>query len=198
MDLVSSLNKNLQYSTEACSYVIKTLAMGGANWDQYTGPGSWEDCIKDFSAKICAPKKDPVDICLYEKVRPEYKKKLASAKTMLEKMRIIAEEVKDKKCGNCGEFSALAFIYLYDKGVRPLDWMSLEGGDHAFVVIGQDKNRIAGKILSWGPDAVICDSWGQGFRKGDKRSGTYPATQFNSRMGGLVAFTGVNSLHREK
>lgn len=194
---MSKLKTNLKHSADACNYVIKTIIQGGANWDQYHGPGSWEDCIQTSSEKACAPKKDPVDVCLYEKLRPDYKKKLSIAKTMLDKMRIIANETKSQKCGNCGEFSVLAFMYLYDKGVRPLDWVSLVGGDHAFVVIGRDAKSDAKNFLTWGVSAVICDPWGQGFRSGDKKTGTYPATAFKSRMSGLVTFSGVKSIHRE-
>lgn len=195
---MSSLKANLQHSTNACNFVIKTLRLGGANWDQYRKPDtSWEYCIQTQTEKACAPMKDPVDICLYEQVRPAYRKKVADAKTMLEKIKIIADEVKRKQCGNCGEFSALAFMYLFDKGIRPLDWMSLVGGDHAFVVIGRDKKGDVSKPLNWGPSAVICDPWGQGFRSGDKKTGTYPASSFTSQMGGLVSFSGIRSLHRE-
>lgn len=194
---MGNLTTNLGHSSDACRFVIKTIKHGGANWDQYSGPGSWEDCIKKNDAKTCAPLKDPVDICLYDKVRPDYKKKISAAKTMIAKMRIIADEVKKQRCGNCGEFSVLAFMYLYDKGVRPLDWMSLVGGDHAFVLIGRQSKSDANNVLTWGKNAAVCDPWGQGFRSGDKKTGTYPGTAFNSRMGGLVAFKGVKSLHRE-
>lgn len=195
---MSSLKANLQHSTNACAYVVSTLRLGGANWDQYRKPDtSWEYCIQTQTEKACAPKKDPVDICLYEQVRPAFRRKIASAKTMLEKIKIISEEAKLKQCGNCGEFSALAFMYLYQKGVRPLDWMALVGGDHAFVVIGRDKKGSVDKPLSWGPTAAICDPWGQGFRSGDTNTGTYAASTFASQMGGLVSYSGIKSLHRE-
>ncbi|WP_299438096.1 hypothetical protein [uncultured Rhodospira sp.] len=108
----------------------------------------------------------------------------------------MAETAAKNSCGNCGEFSAVAFIYLYDKGVRPIDWMSLTGGDHAFVVIGRAAGD-ANDVDQWGSIAAVCDPWGQGFRGGDKKTGTYPGTKFKTQMGGLVSFTGVKSIHRE-
>lgn len=66
-------------------------------------------------------------------------------------------------CGNCNEQASLAFIYLRDKGVFPLDLVNkqndfLNYGGHSFVVIG----RIAKKVKpdEWGSDAVICDPHG--------------------------------------
>ncbi len=149
---MSTLDINLTHSRDACTYVLNTLTLGGANWDQYQDPkNSWEDCVNSNKGKkYCDALKDPVDICLYDKVRPGYKTKIVKAKTMLEKLRIIANKVKQEKCGNCGEFSALAFMYLYDKGVRPIDWMSLVGGDHAFVVIGRESKSNANDVLTWG------------------------------------------------
>ena len=53
----------------------------------------------------------------------------------------------------------MAFVYLYDKGVRPLAWLCLsEGGDHRFVVLGNMSTQIT-KPETWGPDAVVCDPW---------------------------------------
>ena len=193
-----SLAVNLAHSKRACRYVLRTVSVEGANWDQYRGSStSYEGCLaRGGSLAMCTAYKDSVDICLYDDVRPTVRRLRIGVSSMLRQIRIIARESRNKKCGNCGEFSALAFIYLYDLGVRPLDWMSLVGGDHAFVVLGRE-NADPNDHRNWGPKAVICDPWGQGFRHGDIRTGTYPASRFASRMGGLVSFTGVRSLHRE-
>lgn len=192
---MSLLTVNLNHSRKACNYVIKTLSEGGANWDQYqNSSSSWEYCVQTYGEAACRSKKDPVDICLYDKLRPSYLRKIRSLKTMLEKIQLMADESENFKCGNCGEF---AFMYLYDDNVRPIDWMALVGADHAFVVIGRDKNSTANNILSWGGSAAICDPWGQGFRSNDAKTGTYPASAFKVQMGGLVKYTGVKSLHRE-
>lgn len=192
-----SLSANTTHSKKACEYILNIIKMKGANWDQYRGAASFEGCLKSGGSYVsCSVHKDTVDICLYDQVRPTVRTLTIGASTMLEQMEIIAEQSKLKKCGNCGEFSALAFIYLYKKGVRPLDWMALVGGDHAFVVIGRD-NADANDYAHWGSNAVVCDPWGQGFRSGNVATGTYAGTAFNTRMRGLVPFTGVRSLHRE-
>jgi hypothetical protein len=183
-----NLDHNLQVARQAVNYVLVQTGMKGANWDAYGTNPSYEH---DGDAY-----KDALDVCVYDVVRPTYMTLLRGAKSMLDKIRIIANTARKNKCGNCGEFSALAFIYLYDLGVRPLDWMGLLGGDHAFVVIG----RQAGKATDWkkwGAAAVVCDAWGEGFRGGDRATGVYRARFFGPEMRGLLPFTGVESIHRE-
>ena len=62
------------------------------------------------------------------------------------------------KAGNCNEQSITAFIFLYDLGIRPLAWMHLTNGKHAFVVIGR-KPGSGDDPSGWGDEAVVCDPW---------------------------------------
>ena len=62
-------------------------------------------------------------------------------------------------CGNCGEQTAYAMVLLYQQGVRPLDYMEISGGDHAFLVIGSQDRGPASSFESWGDSAVVCDPW---------------------------------------
>jgi hypothetical protein len=82
----------------------------------------------------------------------------------------VALQATGYKCGNCGEQSALAFMYLLNKGVSPLDIMCVVGRDHNYVVIGrenEDEGEGFGPI-NWGANAVICDPWyGKFYRAGD-------------------------------
>jgi hypothetical protein len=76
-------------------------------------------------------------------------------------IRGTAAKARDLGCGNCGEQAAVAFVYLKDAGVRPLDYMVYkEPGDHAFVVIGRAANSVESDYTTWGDDAVVCDPWG--------------------------------------
>jgi hypothetical protein len=75
-------------------------------------------------------------------------------------LRMIAATAENVGCGNCGEQSATAFVYLLDKGVRPLDWMALESpGDHAFVVLSRASGSDDHDPSTWGPAAMVCDPW---------------------------------------
>jgi hypothetical protein len=62
-------------------------------------------------------------------------------------------------CGNCGEQSAVAFVYLRDRGVCPLEYMHFTNHDHAFVVLNRPKNTDESNPGTWGNDAVVCDPW---------------------------------------
>ena len=62
-------------------------------------------------------------------------------------------------CGNCGEESAIAFVYLRGQNVLPLDWMEVDGYKHAFVIIGRERGSDTADFRTWGDDAVICDPW---------------------------------------
>lgn len=186
-----ALALNLGYSMQAVNYVLKVQNLTAPNWDKYRGDPSWEGGTAPMNYQ---------DKCLYLKERP-LADKLISEKpgaTVLDTFRIRANLAKKYGCGNCGENSILAFMFLYDMGIRPIDRMSLdEASDHAFVVIGR-QNADPNDWENWGPAAVICDSWAQGFRRGDKSIGTYPGTQFGDKMEGLVpGWQSVNSDHRE-
>ncbi|MDD2762333.1 MAG: hypothetical protein PHH11_18795, partial [Methylomonas sp.] len=60
-------------------------------------------------------------------------------------------------CGNCGEQSSIAFVFLRNKGVRSLDWMDFIDRDHAFVIINRQAGSDQKDYKSWGADAVLCD-----------------------------------------
>ncbi len=80
----------------------------------------------------------------------------------LGEIRHIAETTKSTKVGNCTEMSAVAFMFLYSQNkeiCRPLNWVSLLEGDHAFVIIGKIKDSKNNVVQQWPDDAVICDPW---------------------------------------
>ena len=131
---------------EAVSYVRSKMTVGASN--------KIPDVLGSFGMSLlCVPAERSVTA-------------ESQSDKMLPYMRVIATAAEGTGCGNCGEQSATAFIYLFDHGIRPLDWMALQDpGDHAFVVIG----RIAGSNETdpntWGASAVVCDPWrGQVYR----------------------------------
>lgn len=184
------VHSNLSRSRSAVNFALKKSKIKGANWDQWDGsnPSAYETTLdrKDM---------DSVDICLYDNVRPAVKKNPAASKSVIDWLRVTAAESRKQGCANCGEFAAVAFVYLLDLGVRPLDYMSLKGQDHAFVVIGR-KAGDPSKASNWGPFAVVCDPWGAGLRGGDTATGSYHAIFFDTSMGmaGLApGYTGIQS-----
>lgn len=103
--------------------------------------------------------------------------------TMLDACRATAEYAKTAGVGNCGEVSAIAFIYLHDSQVRPLDWISVQNGDHNFVLIGRDMQNTAIQS-TWGKRCALCDPW-------NKLSGSavdVSPTELSCSKGGVQSF----------
>lgn len=74
----------------------------------------------------------------------------------------ISDDAKFRHVGNCMELAAIAFTYLYDEGIRPLDYMGFGNTptyDHAWLVIGRVDGSDLWDIRTWGDDAVWCDPW---------------------------------------
>jgi hypothetical protein len=80
------------------------------------------------------------------------------------------------KAGNCEAQAAVAFMFLQQKGVHPIDYYFANGGDHQWLVIGRTKGSPEDNPDAWGPAAVICDAW-------DRKA--YAATEFDAEMHAL-------------
>jgi hypothetical protein len=78
--------------------------------------------------------------------------------TIIDYLRMTSEIFKATGCGNCGEQTSIAFMALYDSGIRPIDYMNVANGDHAFVMIGRNEGE-AHDVAKWGTHAVVCDPW---------------------------------------
>ena len=74
------------------------------------------------------------------------------------RFRQIAQITTRVGAGNCNEQSITAFMYLYDRAIRPLAWMHLTNGRHAFVVLGRTPST-GDDPAEWGDTAVVCDPW---------------------------------------
>lgn len=62
-------------------------------------------------------------------------------------------------CGNCGEHSAMAFVYLRRYQVFPIDWMEIDAMTHGFVVIGRAGVTNPADASTWNSEAVVCDPY---------------------------------------
>jgi hypothetical protein len=70
-----------------------------------------------------------------------------------------AEAAQQYGCGNCGEQSAIAFVYLRQLKIFPLDWMEVNDYEHAFVIVGRRRGSDPTDYATWGDEAVVCDPW---------------------------------------
>lgn len=210
----TKLEQNLGFSMQAVNHVLTRNNIKGANWDLYTpitktqsyeynlrkAREATDPAEKARYTALADSHKNATDVCLYEVVRPESDAEIdaavksKAATTTIDLYRIIAAKAKKNGCGNCGENSVVAFMFLYDMGVRPLDRMTAHA-DHEFVVIG----RKAGPVndwKKWGPEAVVCDPWAQGWRDGQNSNGTYAGTRYESVMTGLLGDIKIDDFYR--
>ncbi|MBP7676643.1 MAG: hypothetical protein KBB14_09995 [Thermoanaerobaculia bacterium] len=81
-----------------------------------------------------------------------------AATDYLSRFRQIYDITLRTKAGNCNEQSITAFVWLLDRGVKPIAWMYLTNGKHAFVAIGR-KAGSGNDPAKWGDSVVVCDPW---------------------------------------
>ena len=80
--------------------------------------------------------------------------------------------------GQCGEMSFVGFKYAVDHAIKQtVSLFRIEGGDHAFLVIGETTENYS----RWSLNSVICDPWS---------GGCYPANEIEMH---LMNFEGVRS-----
>src|SRR5205823_873947 len=122
-----------------------------ANWDQnseQSAEGIWRISGDDQKARAAW---NQADKCVYGQLRqnddwkmimdPDFRADRGLTGAGIQKLddiRTLSNLVAKFSCGNCAELAASAFIYLHKLNVRSLDYMVLDGADHAFVVIGRE------------------------------------------------------------
>ena len=75
------------------------------------------------------------------------------------RMEIWAAKAEKYGAGNCGEQSAIAFMYLRRHNVEPLTWTRWSVGNHAFILLGKPRNGTAMNVKDWIDQVVVCDPY---------------------------------------
>ena len=174
---LTDVNVNLAYARMAVSFVKQKVPLV-ANWDEPL-PTSFEGIIKGMDTANSEAEADRVfakakaarnkaDKCVYENLRPDSKwEKIFQAEGVHKQqdIQILSDLVDQYGCGNCMELAAVTFMYLYNLNIGPLDYMALNGADHAFVVIGRNRSDDVDTIgRDWDKSAVVCDPWAYGLK----------------------------------
>ncbi len=136
-----SLPENFEAANLARSHVDSTMPRGASNklGDNLIPPFWGQSCVfvsRNLSHRFVEPVENPTEMQSIE-----WKAKIGAL----------------AGCGNCDEQASLAFVFLRDRGNRPLDFMTV--GDHAFVVLGRETGSDHTDYATWGPEAVVCDPW---------------------------------------
>ncbi|WP_392538659.1 hypothetical protein [Legionella sp. 227] len=81
------------------------------------------------------------------------------------------QQCKKFSLGNCYEMALMALDYVLQHASPSVnaEVYEIEGGDHAFLVVGRKKNSHPKQPETWGEDAVICDPWS---------NEVYPASEY--------------------
>jgi hypothetical protein len=148
-------NANLSAGRQAVTYVKSRLKLGAAN-----NPFKLQSSVvgqlraMDGILKVWRAEDDAMESNF---VNPADGLRMAQA---------FADSAERYGAGNCGEHSAVAYMWLRRNGVYPVDWVHFKNKDHAFVLIGRSKtgNYTAKQIPEqpWFNDAVVCDAyWGR-------------------------------------
>lgn len=155
---MNDFDTNLSAAWEAVRFVKAKMRFGAKNKikDLWNSKGQSSDALNDL-------RNDENQYFATLKSRADNQEvSLWTATERLIEFRAAAAAVYG--AGNCAEQAALAFIYLRDKGIFPLDYMFkpnwvpfLDFGGHAFVVIGRNKGSNAEIPATWGDTAVIAD-----------------------------------------
>lgn len=143
---MAALETNLALAKQAVAYVKTIMTVGAANDPR--------DYFHSFeSTWLC--------VLAHRTTTDDYITEKAPVQ-----VRLLAAQGETTGCGNCGVQSALAFVWLKDRGVRPLDWMERSNPQHLFVVIGRKEGSDPADPTTWEETTVICDPWaGEAFVK---------------------------------
>ncbi|WP_435235035.1 hypothetical protein ACR30L_14905 [Psychromonas sp. PT13] len=131
--------RNLGIAQQAITYVESKMTIGADN--------KWSD---KFASLFAA---ETSGSCVARIRKSPY------PSPRLEQLREMARRALIAGCGNCGEQAAIAFFWLHDRKVAPLEYMTRTNADHAFVVIGRKLDSSFDKPLEWGENCIICDPW---------------------------------------
>lgn len=73
-------------------------------------------------------------------------------------IRLLADIGHGAKAGNCQEMAAIAFLFLIEKEIFPIELVHTQ--EHTFIVIGRNPDTSSiNDIKDWTKDVVICDPW---------------------------------------
>lgn len=153
---MSDLDLNLAAGMETIRYVKGLMKYGAKNKvkDIFRSKGESITCVENLKVQIAGYQDSLMEL------------HNSNPRTANERMvEFSAASAATYGCGNCEEQARLAFIYLRNKGIFPVEILQKPNivpgfGGHAFVVIGRDEQS-SSDPATWGESAVIVDPHGE-------------------------------------
>jgi len=155
-----SLKLNLFWASQAVGFVRGQVLRGARN----RSGDSFIDFLRRLNGtSVGMSHSEDLDACV-SAARRDWERSLDRIShqrrvTLKDSVYRLASAAMLHRCGNCGEQTAVATIYLLWAGILPVDYMELTSVDHAFVLIGRPEEIPADDPSSWRAPMAIADPW---------------------------------------
>lgn len=170
-----SLEKNFQLAQEASDYVLKTVSLGASNKPRQKDVIGNEKTHMGLNVSKALELNRAVTemgtslilgaLGLFSEMLNTYKNQNIIFSTLGLQTTYLATRIF--KAGNCQEQATVAYKFLSNKGIYPLEICRIEGGNHVFVIIGRNQNSNIKDPSTWGKNTVICDPWSKNYHATD-------------------------------
>lgn len=160
----------LAYARDAMQYVKSKVTFGSSNkfWDNLSTLGITALAVGQ-AYKIEADYLKAANVPLPTPGHADW------SRYGLQYIEAMSQAALTMGAGNCEELAAIAFMYLRNRGIRPLDYMMIPDR-HAFVVLGADVRPANSNFLAWtAGQAMVCDPWAGRCEPADRLSIRYPS-----------------------
>lgn len=156
------LRQNLAWGYWAAAAAILQLPKGAPNWVTTRGMEEYLRERSHPSTRIDEARKmihSGVGDAIQQNAAEQWKSENSENRHRL--MQIEEELAINEGLGKCSSHCAIAFQFLFNEGVRPLDAMVAPSyfKCHTFVVIGRVSGSTITDPSTWGQASVICDAW---------------------------------------
>lgn len=157
------LNQNLRWARQAKAFVRAQLTHGSnalpdAKLSREDAKALYFKVQNEFNARL---KQSIQQRSMSAKFGKTHEGRPVVVLQKKEVTRLMSEMLQKHGFGVCSHQAAAIYCYLIDR-VPPetrVELCQFKGGDHEVVAIGLQPQADLGDIRTWGPHAVICDSW---------------------------------------
>jgi hypothetical protein len=152
--LVGPYSPYLDEAKDALRYVKDQLTLGA-----YNSPIEWLRPWRTLPS-LMHQTSSAFDASLKRGIEAIEARHLPRDQARVAVIELWAKLALDMKAGNCGLQAAVAFKYLKDRAIAPIDLMGfVKRGDHGFVVLNRLLDMGSSSFAEWSHGAVICDPW---------------------------------------
>jgi hypothetical protein len=152
--LIGPYSPYLDEAKDALSYVKKQLTHGA-----YNSPIEWLRPWQTIPSLI-RQTSSGFDESLRRGIDEIKARNLPEDQARVAMIELWAKLALEMQAGNCGLQAAVAFKYLKDRAIAPIELMGfVTNGDHGFVLLNRRLDMDASSFAEWSHGAVICDPW---------------------------------------